>query len=408
MPSLRMAALVSSSSTGSDDGIKEVTSKFGAASIRDPVEAEISILSWNTKGDANKDSRVKVTNATFQSVPMYTSLDLICFQELTFNPSPDVDDGCSIRRNRNRASEYFTELDMSKYGVGKIKEDVGNLYESVIFKKETFSEYRVECVVSEAFCLMKLKKKFYDKISKNDDTVKLYVTGKRSVDDVQRILHQEENLSDDLCRDILSECKEIGNVRSFKEKLLPRYKAQSDGPSAKLRSPEDILKRRAAMVLLKLKSREFYFLVISVHVPRKRTKGAPAEEGQDPVALRYAYLFFDFLEKLELVDLPRNMCVLIAGDFNIDIKVEPGLRKFLDKYECPSYPLDELRPKKKPSMIDFILCRKFGAGVSLIPHLTEVRALPLCCPDALTIAERRKVTNHNPLCAKVQIRKRAA
>lgn len=378
-------------STDSNDGIEQVTSKLGAASIRDSVEAEISILCWNIKGDAKKDSRVKVTNATFRSVPMFRSLDLICFQEMTVAPEK-----CS--------RDYFTDLDMSKYGVEKIREDGGSqsVYAAVIYNKDIFSECSCKCV-SNAFDRMELKKQFYNVVSTNDVRIQHYVTGSGSVDDVRRILRREAKPpSNDLCRDILSECAELGNVQSFKDKLLPRYRAQS--ADIELKSPRDLLKRRAAMVLLKLKSREFYFLVISVHVPRKSAKGTQAEKLQDPVALRYAYLFFDFLEKLRLVDLPRNMRVLIAGDFNIDITKEPGLRKFLCKYECPLYTLDKLR--RDLPMIDFILCRKFFRGDSHIPRLTQVRALPLCGPDALTIDG--DVTNHNPLCAKVQICTRAA
>ena len=137
--------------------------------------------------------------------------------------------------------------------------------------------------------------------------------------------YSKQEIAVNLCIDeVLKECAHCSCVAKFNE-LLSRYKAPTE---AETKSPKTLLERRVAMTLLRKKpispastsSNNVLILVISIHSYGGTKSGKKSQE-------QFNCLFFDFLEKLSVLSI--NIPVLIAGDFNQDIRRTPSLAQFL-------------------------------------------------------------------------------
>ena len=142
-----------------------------------------------------------------------------------------------------------------------------------------------------------------------------------------------------MCREVLEECKTKGFITGRNRYL--EIKTKKTKPS-ETRSPETLLMPRMAICCLEHKDiHKYRLVVISLHNYSKRTgKGVPEN---------FAYLLFDFLSKIEAP-------VLIAGDFNFDIKKVSSLKKFVSEYSIEEYEINPLRKHlpKNTQRIDFI------------------------------------------------------
>lgn len=364
----------------------------------DVVQEEISFFCWNIAGSESATLRQQVTQATFDSVVGGDKIDVICLQELGF-------------KEITRYKRYF-KIPLNEYGYEFTEERRGH-YDSILFKEEKFERLPLkDCsTFKEAFQLMDLKKIFYEAISKNEAAGKVDdILERMKIDKKDATTTQES-----LCDEILSECtsEAVKDVASFKRVILPRYQGGEVDESL-----QDFVERRAAMVLVKLKSKKLTILVISLHSPKKAKKGTKTKKGQESVAARFAYLLFDFVDKFGLIANSKNenMCVFIAGDFNTDIKKIDCLEKFLTKYDCPNYALERLRASDENDgasvlpKIDFMLFRNFSPDHTAI--LKDVASPPTITPDSVRqklqpdktpIEQERSVANHNALTGTVQV-----
>ena len=364
----------------------------------DVVQEEISFFCWNIAGSESATLRQQVTQATFDSVVGGDKIDVICLQELGF-------------KEITRYKRYF-KIPLNEYGYEFTEERRGH-YDSILFKEEKFERLPLkDCsTFKEAFQLMDLKKIFYEAISKNEAAGKVDdILERMKIDKKDATTTQES-----LCDEILSECSSeaVKDVASFKRVILPRYQGGEVDESL-----QDFVERRAAMVLVKLKSKKLTILVISLHSPKKAKKGTKTKKGQESVAARFAYLLFDFVDKFGLIANAKNenMCVFIAGDFNTDIKKIDCLEKFLTKYDCPNYALERLRASDENDgasvlqKIDFMLFRNFSPDHTA--DLKDVASPPTITPDSVRqklrqdktpIEQERSVANHPPLTGTVQV-----
>ena len=192
---------------------------------------------------------------------------------------------------------------------------------------------------------------------------------------------------------------------------MQRYMAPNESIT---KDPKDLLNRRIAVGVLKVTSmHDFYVIVVSVHNYSGHRSGRDA-----PV--NYACLLFEFLSKLSHILLERGLhfTVVIAGDFNLDITKDQSLSKYLAQgsYDVPEYCLRPLRQDLK--CIDFIVVSKQPLFPKYYTQVKDVQAHDLqnrigpgleITPLAMsaTIEEQRKITNHSPLSATIEVKKYA-
>ncbi len=337
--------------------------EFEGLSVEDTDESNITVCSWNINGKASAKDRMEVTTKTFQHSFDGSSLgqaDIIALQEIPVIPGGST------------AKKYLPFVDDYKFVTER---EPSGIYNAVFYKKE-----KIETVdngpVDRAFHLLDLKRKIYEKISRGGDPEKNNV-----------IKGKLEPWGDDdnknMCKEVLTE---VGgeNLQYFNNEM-EKFKAPDEDVT---KSPQNLLSRRMAYCCLKIAHFPEPIVVISLHFYSKI---------ELPIKINHARLFFDFLKKL---DCP----VLIAGDFNFDIKREcqkiPEFNK--DNYIYQNYELRPLRAKR----IDFILLKNGNGVINL--NLNQTEAHDLQVPPEMPRRLQRKekeLTNHNPLSAIVSIPK---
>ena len=280
---------------------------------------------------------------------------------------------------------------IQKYGVVQSKEPAGNIYNAVYFNKEKFSQVDDDEYLTPAYDLMDFKKWCYGYIQRGGDkaiekAIKgLQVSVPAWIDDDKIDIFQE----------VLDECEDAGTFQGFNE-LISKYRAPNDSKIV-TRYPSDLLKRRMAICVLKhkyLPKHSNIIVVASVHNYSGRSgKGSPEN---------YASLFFDFLSKF-----PRNVTVIVGGDFNFDICAcrDQSLRQYFPSYHIPRYKLRPLR--KSLPIIDFIVVTKSEADAMLQVSVTEVQAHDLLVDGEVhdkIKGDHRKITNHSPVSAVIEIK----
>lgn len=354
----------------------EVRSKLATLKVNDATESDITICCWNIMGEAKVEYRKMVTTKTFQrqftTSTGKTSLgqaDIICIQEMGFDPA-----------SRRVSLDYLPFID--EYKVVSKPEPSGTPHNAIFYKREKLTrKYQNDPIIERAFDLMEIKRKAYDKISRGGELEKkkakkgeLHPWGK---EDDEKKMQLE----------VLEECK-----NGFD---MDRYKAPDGTVTI---SPKDLLSRRMAICCLKVKSIDYSLVVISVHNYSKRS-GVNAPK-------HFATLLFDFVKKLEVP------VVVIAGDFNLDIKTERSLAKYLANYNIKDYEKKSLRiglPR-----IDYIAF-KFNASKNASSSETTAHDLQVPGdieeavgkPNETKADKHRKITNHNPLSATLHVHKRS-
>ena len=362
-----------------DDKIEEVTKTLQTATVKDDSETQITVCSWNILGTGKVSDRKKVTTETFE----YrfrddgTSLgqsDIICVQELMFAPSGQ------------KAESYLPFA--AEYGVEESQEPAGsNKHNAAMFYNKDKLQEVSESHLDKAYRLMNFKKECYDHIKmggdmKINDAIKEKLVAWGDSD--------EEKM---MCKEVLRECKEAGSPRGFAENIQ-RYMAPNE---TETKHPKDLLNRRMAVGVLKVKSiRDYYIIAISVHNYSGRS-GTKA-------AANFACLLFDFLAKLQHISLHHT--IVVAGDFNLDIVACGELMKYLGSYNVPTYSLTSLRK----TTIDFIVVSKPPLNSKIDTHVKDIRAHDLQIPNEVEenigagIENQKKITNHSPLSATIEVK----
>ena len=297
------------------------------------------------------------------------------------------------RCRRTTTQEYLPFAgNQLKYGVVQSKEPTGNIYNAVYFNKEKFSQVDDE-YLTPAYDLMDFKKWCYDCIQQNDALKTKAVEGLPI--SVPAWIDNDNEDEIDIFQEVLDECEDAGTLQGFDE-LISKYRAPNDSKFV-TRDPSDLLKRRMAICVLKHKSLPEHnniIFVASVHNYSGRSgKGSPEN---------YASLLFDFLSKL-----PRNVTVIVAGDFNFDIRAceDQFLTQYFPSYHIPRYRLRPLR--EGLSTIDFIMVTKTKPNAQLQVSVTEVQAHDLQVDrdiDDKIKGDHRKITNHSPVSAVVELK----
>ena len=354
----------------------------------DDSETQITICTWNINGTANAGLRKKVTTATFnqQRYEDGTRLgqsDIICVQEMTNKPGAATD------------QEYFP-FTGDRYGVASCKEPAGK-YNAVYYNKEKFSQVAEECL-TPAYDLMNIKKRCYDFIQEGGDTRKKNATKGLQVNVPAWINDNDERK---IFQEVLSECREAGTLQGFERKIS---KFQAPG-EMETKDPSDLLKRRMAMCVLKIKTlpgldqgKSILIFAASVH----NYSGRSGRESPE----NYACLLFDFLSKLQC-NIDFEFTVIIAGDFNFDILAcgDQSLMQYFPSCQIPRYKLRPLR--EGLSTIDFIVVTKPKPNAQLQVSVSEVQAHDLQVDrevDDKIEGDHRKITNHSPVSAVIEIK----
>ena len=130
-------------------------------------------------------------------------------------------------------------------------------------------------------------------------------------------------------------------------------------------------------------------------------------DGEIEAPINFAGLLFDFISKLQYVDLlqENHHTVIIAGDFNFDITTHPDpfLWQHTRSFVIPHYDVKPLREGK--NKIDFFVISK-----QLESKVKEVQAHDLQIPMVVKqsigeeIKDQRTITNHNPLSATIEVK----
>ena len=369
------------------DGIEEITKgvKDTLQFSKDDSETQITICTWNINGSAFAGPRKKVTTDTFnqQQYEDGTRIgqsDIICVQEMTTKPERSP-----THPERFTTQEYLPFARDRKYGVVQSKEPDGNIYNAVYFNKEKFTQVDDE-YLTPTYNLMDFKKRCYDYIERGGDEAKKKATKEEL--DYPRWAHSANEKA--IFKEVLRECKKARTPEGFDEKIL-KFRAPKERET---KPPSNLLKRRMAMCVLKLKSLPEHNIiaVASVHNYSGRS-GKKSPES-------YASLLFDFLSKL-----PRNCIIIIAGDFNFDILAcgDRSLTQYFPSYHIPRY---ELRPLRKGlPTIDFIMVTKSEADAELQVSVKEVQAHDLQVTKEVDkeIKKHCEITNHSPVSAVIEL-----
>ena len=305
--------------------------------------------------------------------------------------------------SRRATDQQYFPFAGDRYGVASCKEPAGK-YNAVYFNKEKFSQVQPPTVngnieelkcLKPAFELMNIKKRCYDYIEQGRDDRKVKATKGLQVNIPAWIDNDDKRK---IFQEVLSECREAGTLQGFERKIskfrLPGERETKD--------PSYLLKCRMAMCVLKINclpdqdKSMIRIFAASVHNYSERSgKGSPEN---------YASLLFDFLSKL-----PRNLIVIIAGDFNFDIFAcrDRSLTQYFPRYHSPSYDLAPLRKDFNLSTIDFIVVTKSEAAATLQVSVTEMQAHDLKVDREVKDkigGDHRKITNHSPVSAVVELK----
>ena len=346
----------------------------------DDSETQITICTWNINGSANARLRKKVTTATFnhqyEDGTRLGQSDIICVQEMTTKPERST-----THPERFTTQEYLPFARDGKYCVVQSKEPDGNIYNAVYFNKEKFSRVNDD-YLTPAYDLMNIKKRCYDYIERGGDEAKKKAT--------KGELDYPQNADEwAIFEEVLRECRKAPG--GFDEMIL-KFRAPRE---TETKHPFDLLKRRMAICVLKLKSLPEHNIIVaaSVHNYNSRSSGEGSPEN-------YASLLFDFLSKL-----PRNVIVIIAGDFNFNIHAceDQSLTQYFPSYHIPRYKLRPLR-QGLPT-IDFIMVTESEADAEIQVSVIEVQAHDLQVTREVDkeIKKNCEITNHSPVSAVIEL-----
>ena len=413
----------SSSSSSSGGGGGSDSSSSGSQSDESDDYNVITLCSWNINGENAKgmakirktvvSKTLKVETTTGSEKTTLSNCDLICLQEV----------GKSVKKHVPTAANYGVKMSTGD-----------RPYNMVLHNKKKFTPVNHKCL-KKAFRLMKKKRKIYDFIASEASRIKTAIkktsssSSKKSSSSSsssrkrrkrkRRILRKKLKLRKTLeCKfpkyivnEVLQECKEAKTPDGFR-KLISRYKVPHQKKNTikeKTKSPKYLLNLRMGIAVLEFSDEPL--IVISFHSYYICSgRGAP-----------HTYLLFDFLEKLKITGICYP--VIIAGDFNCDIRKEPLLKKkFLGSYHVSKYDLTSLRtePDKRgvklnPECIDFIVVSKkskfrkpvITAHDMEVSHenmddLKAIEKLKLKFKGATRVQKIRAITNHSPLSTTLQ------
>ena len=361
-----------------------------ALDIRDTSETQIHTCTWNIDGKAKAALRKEVTTSTLNERYYQdgrTSLnqsDIICVQEMT------------VKATTDKAAEYLPFA--RDYGVVQSKEPTGK-YNAVYYNKEKFNQVDIRCL-KPAYALMEFKSQCCDYIERGKDArIKKAIRGEL----------EEWGDSDDkknTCQEVLRECRKLCTIQEFKTKISSKYRAPGE-VETNCKDPFDLLNRRMAICVLNIKSLpEQHIIAISVHNYSARS-GKPAAEN-------YVSLLFDFISKLWYTSF--KFIVIIAGDFNLDIRHNESLVRYLcASYRICDYTLRSLR-SDSGKMIDFIVVAKPRHNLMLEFTVKEAQAHDLIISrevneELIRLSRSRQlehmdsyITNHNPVSAVIELK----
>lgn len=360
-----------------------------ALHIRDTSEIQIHTCTWNIDGKAKAALRKEVTTSTLNKryyqdgITSLNQSDIVCVQEMTVNPTT------------YKATEYLPFA--RDYGVVQSKEPTGK-YNAVYYNKEKFDECDISSL-EPAYEVMRFKRRCCDYIEQGKDA---------KIEKAIRGELEEWGGSDDgkkICREVLCECQEIHDIQEFKTKMLSKYQAPKEVVT---KEPFDLLKHRMAICVLNIKSLpEQYIIAISVH-------NYSVQSGK-PAAENYASLLFDFISKLQYTRL--KFIVIIAGDFNLDIRCNQSLVRYLgETHQICDYTMTPLRSTRNLKKIDFIVVVKPTYNAKLDNIVKEPQAHDLVVSEKVDEELRHSrdsrgrrlghsdITNHSPVSAVIELK----
>ncbi len=291
---------------------------------------------------------------------MLAEKDIICIQEMTFNP-----------KIKKTARKYLSKSMIKDYELSP-KEEAKSLYNAVFYRDKKFEQLKDSAKRSErAYKLIDIKWRIYHKIL---DEIS---TGGRNI---------EKQAKEGTLKPFKGYRR--GDKKKMFNEVVKNYNDSSAYKVIKFRDTNKSLQyhldNRMAISYLQMKSnRSYKFVVVSLHNIYK---------GGKSMSESYAYLIFDFLEKLE-------MPVLIAGDFNCDITegAKAAGYHFL-KYKLDSRRVSSNKKGKKKVRIDFIAVK--GSSSFNFKVITTY-----ACKVGDDSA-KKEVTNHNPLTATIRLMKK--
>ena len=385
----------------SDDEIVEGLQKL---KVKDKPKDIITVACWNVMGKASADHRKKVVSYNFKDHKLGLQADIISLQEVPV-------------QYPGRTFTKYVPVNFADYRYMKCVKNLVLLNTMWSYtKKDKFEPLDTNRGLKNAFLLMEVKRKTYEAINRGGDEIKKKAIKEKLNDDWKKRMLAELKVGDlkDICthhptavnqciNEVLKECAQCSRVAEFDE-LLSCYKAPKE---AETKSPKTLLERRVAMTLLRKKpispasttSNNVLILVISIHSYGGTKSGKKSQE-------RFNCLFFDFLEKLSVLNI--NIPVLIAGDFNQDICRTTSLTQFLSpsRYVIHEYSLAKLR--RSLPCIDFILLRHAEPPQF---NLSEVKAIDFTVPSEVEkdlkghekMDKYRSITNHSPLTSTLEL-----
>ncbi len=332
---------------------------------------ELNVLCWNIMGGSApeyNEERKKITTTTFEELGPDTNI--ICIQEMKFDPKPSGTATC----------KYLPDSIFKDYKQSKRKEDRSNTFNAVFFREKMFREiinraYTTAEIINRAYRLIDIKWRIYHEISEKADIEKAEkgtlapFEGYRSGDKERMFREVVEKYTISSAYNVIKYRQQRDTVKSSEEK-------SSEEKSSEEKSLKNHLDDRMAISCLQMISNlDYEFVVVSLH---NISKGGKSKSKS------YAYLIFDFLEKLK-------MPVVIAGDFNCDITEGAKAAGYL----IVNYKLDTLRDRPSRGRIDFIAVK-------------NLKSSPFNFKISTTNAHRvgdgsasEGVTNHNPLTATI-------
>ncbi len=353
--------------------VEDVTARFRTMTIE---ETEFTVACWNIDGAGPAGPRKAVTHAITRQ---HLQHDIVCLQEVP------------VTSGKGTFTEYLKYEDRNTYGAVECKEyGRSSKYNMVLYKKEKLKILWEKPCLNKGFALMEVIQKVYSILrGRRGQTYKCTSStcsecGVGSPDNCILKELKAGRATPQFCGIAItaiddSQLKKC--ISQAKSEFERAGAAETEGryiPPKSLESvtPKVALQRRVAMTLLKPVGTHTYsrILVISIHSYKRK----PHNE-------RLNYLLFEFLEMLAVSG--QHYPVLVAGDFNQDIREAPSLRPFAQHYISPRYDLTPLRRGLRH--IDFILLYQ---TYWVTFDLTNLQALHF--PEIHTA-----ITNHSPLVA---------
>ena len=347
------------------------------------------VISWNINGKGLAKTRDQVVKATLQKIA--GSMDIVCIQENTFS------------YGGKRFSDRFPTTVNQMECVEQREENP--VYNLVLYNEEKFEIIQdgpgtAATYIEKAYKLMNIEKDIMDWIHEGGDDrkTKFYTNPGDCTDDIMEHLTRKgvgdggykphiPGIIVDIYKQMqMYKPKYMGNAT---QKVTLAFEDCRNhfirhGEYA-TKEAEEMVGKRAAMVLLNHKDTDTTLLVISFH-------------SYNPSLCpdRLNYLLLDFVEKIYWVT--DTITVLICGDFNKDIKKSKDVtvQELLKGYTCEEYALTELR--RSVPRIDYILLRKPEHSNH---SLTKVEAENIVMEGS--IEDQKKVTNHSPLVTTLKI-----